>query len=621
MTIRISKLKGIAFAILAIILAETCTVKDDDIVLNNSGFQLVLTRDAEAKSLKVNGQEMLCRCPGVPIMTVTQERPFNNEVKLENPNTRTVYKANRLRMQGDTLFVGFETARYEAVVKIGSGDKYMTFELLDFNCDRKECYPGLAMNVPPVSELRFLQLPVKERANFGGWLNVMWDDRSAVCLAACDPYEEIWHEDGNGYRLLTADLYDKIRLKGGKVAIITGSSKDDFLDTMDAFEQDLGLPRGVQSRRSPLLNRSIYWTREATPDNIDEHIELAKKGGFEMMLFCYPCFVKSDGYKLLGDYDLRSEYPGGLDDLKAMMSKVKAAGIHPGFHTLHTHIGVRSRYVTPVVDHRLGKKMTFTLKEPIDSRSDVTEICVEENPSRAPMSYNCRVLVFGGEAFSYESFTTERPYKFTGVKRGHYETRSVAHPVGEIGGVLDISEFGATSIYLDQNSDLQDEVAEKIAAIYDCGFEFMYFDGSEGVGAPCGINVSLSQYRVVSKFATPPLFTEGAAKSHFGWHLQAGANAFDVFRPDVFEEMILKYPYAEAGRMQKDMTRVDFGWWAIFPDTTPEMWDFAESKAVEYNCPVSVQMYFDKLKANPRADELLGVLKKWEDYRRAMDQQ
>ena len=616
MKIIIRTLKVIAAAILTVLLAEACAVRNDDIILNNPGFQLVLTRDAEARSLTVNGQEMLCRRPGVPIMTVTQERPYNNEVKLENPNTRTEYKANRLRMEGDTLYVGFETAKYEAVVKIGSGDKYMTFELLDFICDKEECYPGLSMNMPPVSKLRLLQLPVKERTNFGSWLNIMWDDRSAVCLAACDPYEEIWHEDGDGYRLMTADLYDKVRLKGGKVAIITGSSKEDFLDTMDGFEQDFGLPRGVRSRRSPLLNRSIYWTSNATPDNIDEHIELAKKAGFEMMLFYYTCVVKSDGYKLLGDYDLRSEYPDGLDDLKAMLSKVKAAGIHPGFHTLHTHIGIGSRYVTPVVDHRLGLKMTFTLKEAIDAGSDVTEICVEENPSMAPLSDKCRVLAFGGEAFSYDSFTTERPYKFTGVRRGHYATGRVAHPAGEIGGALDISEFGATSIYLDQDSDLQDEVAEKIAAIYDCGFEFMYFDGSEGVGAPCGINVSLSQYRVVSKFATPPLFTEGAAKSHFGWHLQAGANAFDVFRPDVFEEMILKYPYSEAGRMQKDLTRVDFGWWAIFPETTPQMWDFAESKALEYACPVTVQMNPVRLKANPHADELLGVLKKWEDIRR-----
>ena len=240
---------------------------------------------------------------------------------------------------------------------------------------------------------------------------------------------------------------------------------------------------------------------------------------------------------------------------------------------------------------------------------------MEENPVDSPLHDDLRVIALGGEGFSYESYTTEPPYKFTGVKRKVFDTKATLHPKGEIGGILDISEYGSTSIYINQDNDLQDEVAEKIARIYDCGFEFLYLDGSEGTNPPCGINVSLAQYRVASKLGKMPLFTEGAAKSHFGWHLQAGANAFDIFPPAVFKEKILEFPYAEAPRMADNMTRVDFGWWNITPETTPEMWDFAESKAAEWNCPVTVQFSLEALKSNPHADELLAVLKKWEDYR------
>ena len=334
-----------------------------------------------------------------------------------------------------------------------------------------------------------------------------------------------------------------------------------------------------------------------------------------MMLFYYPCFVKSKGYKLLGDYDLRDEYPDGYDDIKKMIDKVKAAGITPGFHTLQTHIGMESRYVTPSIDPRLNLKRLFTLKEPIPSSGEVTEILVEENPIDSPLHDRVRVINFGGEGFSYESYTTEPPFKFTGVKRGSFNTKAVPHPKGEIGGILDISEYGATTIYLSQDNDLQDEIAEKIARIYDCGFEFLYLDGSEGVNPPCGINVSLSQYRVASKLAKMPVFTEGAAKSHFGWHLQAGANAFDVFPPEVFKEKILEFPYAEAPKMAMNMTRVDVGWWNIRPETTPEMWDFADSKAAEWHCPVTIQFSLKALESNPHADELLAVLRKWEEYR------
>ena len=37
-------------------------------------------------------------------------------------------------------------------------------------------------------------------------------------------------------------------------------------------------------------------------------------------------------------------------------------------------------------------------------------------------------------------------------------TAPAAHPRGEIGGVLDVSEFGGMSCYIDQTTDLQDHL-------------------------------------------------------------------------------------------------------------------------------------------------------------------
>lgn len=593
--------------------------KSKYITLETNSFRLSIDTNAVAHSLILlpSGKEMLDKHAVMPFLTVTQDRPFNNETKLEHPNTQTTYKANHLHLEDGKLIVGFDTAPYEAILSIGKGDGYLTFTLENFRCDPSKSYPGLIMDVPPVAECRILQLPVKRRRYFGEWLNVMWDDKAAICVAACDPYTLIWHDDSRETVLLTADLARGRKLRGGSAAIIAGAGREKFLDAMDAFEHDLGLPLGVQSRRSPLLNRSIYWTSDATPQNIDEHIALAKKAGLEMMLFYYPCFLKSEGYMLLGDYDLRDDYPNGYDDIKAMLAKVKEAGITPGLHTLQTHVGIHSRYVTPTIDPRLNRTHLFTLKNPIPEKGDINELIVEENPVDAPMHDGCRVIAFGGEAFSYEGYTTERPYTFTGVRRGHFATQPVAHSKGEVGGILDISEFGASTIYINQDNDLQDEIGAKIANLYNCGFEFAYFDGSEGVNTPAGINVALSQYRVMSLFDKQPIFTEGAAKSHFGWHLQAGANAFDIFPPDIFKEMIMKYPYAEAKKMAQNMTRVDFGWWNITAETTPDMWEFGDAKAAECNCPVSIMFNFSSLQANPQAEELLRVIHKWEDYRRA----
>ena len=136
----------------------------DDIVLDNSRFRLVIGADATAKSLVVKGsdEEMLQEGERLPLFTVTQERPFNNEVKLEMPNTRTVYPANRIRRDGNTLIVGFQTAGYEAVIDMAEDDGFITFALRDFICDHDRDYEALAMDTPPVASMRLLQLPVKE---------------------------------------------------------------------------------------------------------------------------------------------------------------------------------------------------------------------------------------------------------------------------------------------------------------------------------------------------------------------------------------------------------------------------------------------------------------------------
>ena len=225
------------------------------------------------------------------------------------------------------------------------------------------------------------------------------------------------------------------------------------------------------------------------------------------------------------------------------------------------------------------------------------------------------MLRFDGEAISYEGYTEEYPYHFYGCERGHFDTEVTAHKRGTVGGVLDLSEYTATSIYLDQNTNLQDEIADNIAAAYSCGFEFIYFDGSEGTNPPFEYHVPNAQYRVYKKLNKAPIFCEGAAKAHFGWHMLSGANAFDVFPTDVFKRMIIEHPFKEATIMKKDFTRVNFGWWAFYKDTRPDIYEFGTSKAASWDCPITIQCNVANFKANPRFDDIFEVMRRWEDVR------
>jgi len=67
-----------------------------DIVIENEQFKLVIGSNAIAKSLilKSTGEECLMPGENIAIFSVTQERPFHNEIKLAHPNKKMTFQAN-----------------------------------------------------------------------------------------------------------------------------------------------------------------------------------------------------------------------------------------------------------------------------------------------------------------------------------------------------------------------------------------------------------------------------------------------------------------------------------------------------------------------------------------------
>lgn len=586
------------------------------ITIENKRFKLIINDNCTSESLiyKPLSEECLFVGKKMPLFTITEKRPFNNEIKLAYPNKRTTFKANRIRKESDKLIIGFELVLFEAVVSIFKTDEYISFKLEEFIVPPGS-FEGLAMDVPPVDEFRLMQLPIKKRTSFGEWLNVCFDENTAVNLLAVSPHERIDCIKEDEYFVLTADAVKDIKLKGCEAALIV-SSKDELLDCIEAVEEHYNLPKGVKSRRSHEINSSIYWSGDVSPENVDKHISCMKKCGFTKFLIYFTALFSgaTDSYAGIGEYKIRESFHGNADELKNMLDKIKAAGIAPGIHFLHTHIGFDSCYLTPAADHRLNLTRYFTLAKSLKENDD--KIYVEENPSGTVMHEKCRILKFGGELIKYAGYTTEPPYYFYGCERGYNKTYIKSFDVGTIGGILDVSEYGATSVYINQNSSLQDEIAEKIADVYRLGFEFIYFDGSEGTNPPYEFHISNAQYRVYKKLDREPLFCEGAAKTHFGWHMLSGGNAFDIFPPEVFKEKLAEFPAAEADDRTMDFTRINFGWWNYNTSVRPDMYEYGTGIATAWNCPVTVQVDLKAFENNPRTDDICEVLKRWEDVRR-----
>lgn len=585
--------------------------QSDSIVLENAEMRLEISPRGTARSLihKATGQECLARDVDVPMFTLTQDRPYDNELQLAYLAEVTNFRPVEVKQQEGGLIVEFELVGYSALIGVKITDAYIAFRL------QKLTYHGYTSlrtkRKTPVDETLFIQLPVRKRKNLGEWLNVMWDEDVAVNLLATDPYARIRAKERQGYNLFQAGTDNNVQLEDVGAALITTATPN-LLDRIARVEEDYGLPQGVKSRRSREYGYSYYEASTIAPEDAARHIQYAKQCGFRAMDVYYLAFASSAGH-----FPWRPEYPRGMDDLKTVVAQIKSAGILPGIHIHYNKTHKQDAYVTPKPDPRLNLVESFTLAESLNTSATV--IPVEENPRLCTLDDERRILKIQNELVSYERYTSSPPYQFEGCKRGALGTQAYSHEMSSRVGLLDVDTW-PVFVRFTQNTGIQNEVAERLKDIYQqAGFEFVYFDGAEDVPPPYWYTVSRAQWIVNQKLQ--PLFAEGACKSHFSWHILTRGNAFDVFKPEVIKAATRAYPCAEIMRAAKDFTSINFGWigyWAPGKDTIgtqPDMLEYVTSRAAAWECPIALQGDLQAMDAHPRTPDNLEVIRRWEEVR------
>ena len=584
----------------------------NSVIIENAEMRLIINSDGTAQSLihKATGQE--CLMPNIkkPVFAITQDRPYDNEVQLSYPAKSKTFAADSVYRVGNNLIVNFELTDYEATIGLEITENYIGFTLKKLQYHMAEFGVKRKTNI---DDFTLLQLPVKNRTNFGEWLNVVWDNKLAVNLLATNQYTRIDAAKENEFKMLYAGGSAEVKLEGIGAALIV-TEKDKLLDRIDRVERDFGLPLGVESRRSKEYKNSYYELRKVTPQNIDEHIKFAKQGGFKQMVIYYPDFASS-----MGHFPWNSNYPNGMEDLKEVIGKIKNAGIVPGFHIHYSKAQINDKYVTPKPDNRLSLRTYFTLAK--DLKKGETTITVENNPAGITMDDNRRILKVGTELINYESYTTTSPFQFLNCQRGALNTSQVSRKSGDIIGLLDVDTW-PIFVRFDQKTSIQQEVAERLANIIkETGIRFIYFDGAEDVPQPFWFNVSNAQLTVYNALEEKPIFSEGALKSHFSWHILTRGNAFDTFEPEFIKEATRKHPLAEMKLVSNDFTSIDFGWikYTLPGEKTigiqPDMLEYVTSKAAGWNSIISLLGNIEYFKNHPRTDDNLEVIRRWEEVR------
>ncbi|MFQ6035568.1 MAG: hypothetical protein ACE5NM_06935 [Sedimentisphaerales bacterium] len=507
------------------------------------------------------------------------------------------FSASSVKSTGGKMTVQFGKANVTATYEVIKTSHYLAFKLLK-------------LAGGPINRIDLLMLRIRKLPYLGTWIDVAYDDHFGICLCAGNIKTYAGMNQHTDYVELRA-IAEKNVAFVGTTAVLFGcrDPKNNFLEVMEDVEHDFNMPAGASRRRSPIQKYSYLWALRPTADNVDQYIELAKRCGLRMILFSYKAFTKGAGH-----FVWNSQYPHGMADLKKVTDAIRSAGLKLGLHIHYSKAHKTDPYVTPVPDDRFHKVRTFAFARDVDSKAKV--IAVNENPKGCILDDGRRILKAGKELIAYTNFTTEPPYQFIGCERGHLKTTATAHKAGEKLELLDVDDWHVF-IRFDQNTDIQDEVAQRIGEIFNQTgpYDMVYFDGAEDVHAPFWYNVANAQYRVFRQFKTEPAVCEAAMNSHFGWHMMSRSNAYDVSSQHV-KNFCYHVSCRTAPVRALDFTRIEFGWiFGLYDYMGPDVLEYVLSRGAAWDCPFSIRTTPEQVAAHPRKEDCLDVIKLWEDAR------
>jgi hypothetical protein len=317
-------------------------------------------------------------------------------------------------------------------------------------------------------------------------------------------------------------------------------------------------------------NRGSYvFTTCMDVASTEDWIEMAELGGFTTV-HPYAWWVN------YGLYEFNREwFPNGIEDLAGAAKKFHDAGFRFDLH----HLSHCVQYIEPcflpevtVDPEELVERCTYTLARPFAPGD--TEMYVNEKPwdghtiimrSHA----NGNALIIGREVVQYHAISFEKPYRFSKISRGSFETQyfgslpvKISAETFPVGTKVKYMQQRYGSFYPKPGSKLMERVSERIGEVFNaCKADGVYFDGAEGMmtiyGTEKGRETTFRKFRQKDN----EIIAESACLYPYSWwyrsrigpwdHAEWGAKRF------IDEHIRCLDEYA----VKANLLRVNLGWW------------------------------------------------------------
>lgn len=452
--------------------------------------------------------------------------------------------SNRSELRDGRVHLGFPDGFGHVVLSVDAFAGGFTFTVDEFHSPKaKVLYLG-RVNPSPKKWL-------------GRRANMASDEKSGLCVRAYDLHQTMQIYPGLLQVRIPAE-----RAAGSRFGVV-GTSRGRLRAALQAMTLASGRPHSAAGGAWALDSeaaRGSYLNANVTAATLDDWILLAERGGFDVVHF------RENWYSCRGHYPVnRRDWPGGLDDLKAAVAKVHAAGFRAGLHTLSGCIDPKDPWVAGSEKSQLIALASYTLAE--DLPAAAAEMVVNEKPKVRhdtvfTYSGNGNAFRIGDEIVQYSGFSGKPPYRFTGLTRGAFGTVKSDHAKGE---AADYLQQRYIAFYPEPDSTLADSVADAIANVYlSCGFDQIYCDGAEGMFTPYG--TATMRDKIMSRCIAggKACLNEDSVgcPAHCWWyHSRVGAWDSCFWAPKRFHDFHVAKVKEDDVR-NADLLEVQMGWWA-----------------------------------------------------------
>jgi hypothetical protein len=595
-----------------------------EITCENPRVRAVLSESAVWQSLvvKATGEDCCATEAQVPLATV----------RIDDKTLG----ANRARLDGQQLTVGFAGCDTQLIYRIDVTDDWIVFQLEQIIGTRP-------------AQVTLLAVGVTITEHGGRRLNAAWNDQTAVCLRAINLQTEGMYRRQKKIDVLSAVAQDAPGppLEGCGAALIVAPPAE-LKPILSRLARTYDLPHnesnGVASRDLPIARQS-YWFLRFGEQDVDRVIDYCRRTGFRQVMMDSGSWCTSVGHFT---FDTNT-YPDGIESLRRTVARLHDQGILVGMHTFASKVSKTDAYVTPVPNRGFCVDRTAELAEDVDAAA--AQIRTASDLSQWPGSPVCRQQVWEGhvskhqevviddEIVRYESIGPEGQWNtFLGCQRGAWGTHAASHARGT--ACRHWAVDGCINGYiLDQELPLFQETTSRLADIFNhCDFDMVYFDGSEDVDRRRFHYYSSQAHAVaMRKFAKRPLVHMGGGFTHGLWHSYTRSGTVDQYPGTYLAHLqaggkIERWPTCKDHidrsvrgvlACRQDMTPGELGWFGIGPKSGRydglqyDEIEYLMCKSLAYDAPISLQASFARLQAHRLTDDILEIVRQYEELRLA----